>query len=194
MQHIDELTGSPIVGKYYLVPTVKALWFNSFAEYPVIGPRHNDKQDLEFEPFHFHIDARFISKGTDDLYYWRAVLTSPVSETGRGGQLLNDKLISYERKWLCKRQHSPFVGKICDMATDGKSPNFMKHVARYAGANVNSDKRGLVCPHRNVSLANQPVADDGVVICPLHFLQICTRSNRVLSADEVQARLKAGDQ
>ena len=187
MQHIRDVAGLPEIGRYYWVPTVEAKWFGRRQELPVLGPRHNDKQDLNFDQMHFHVDARFVSELPGALF-WENVAASPVTETLFGGSESADLKGPYDRKWLCKRHDSPwqrgFIGRAL------RHPNWKQHFDRWAGEIAVHDGKGWVCPHRQVALKDQPVADDGVVICPLHNLHICNRSGRVLSRDEIEARCR----
>ena len=55
------MTEQYITGKYYMVPHVRGYWFNLLDWYPVIGPRHEDREIIKFPHEHWHIDIRFLS-------------------------------------------------------------------------------------------------------------------------------------
>lgn len=59
-----ETVTNPIVGRYYFVRCVLRT-FNRHRNiqrwWPVIGPYHDDEQDLNFGWMHFHTDWRFVN-------------------------------------------------------------------------------------------------------------------------------------
>ena len=67
IQRIDDLREPPVVGRFYMVPTVRYKWRYRMSDWPVIGPRHNDAMLLNFKPMHYHVDGRFI---TNAEYAW----------------------------------------------------------------------------------------------------------------------------
>ena len=54
----------------YDVQVVRANWCHTRADWPVLGPRHEDADHLNFPFQHWHLDGRFVSA---DL--WRKVKT-----------------------------------------------------------------------------------------------------------------------
>lgn len=196
MERICELTQPPVVGLFYLVPTVMAEWSGELGEYPVLGPKHNDRQDLKFEEAHYHIDARFISynkKSECSDLFWAAVTARPIHEVTRIQGLTGDRLPirdnalspnPYLRRWTCKRLANPFVNSGDLTSRVLRAGNWQNHHSRWAGKKADIDASGQwVCPHRQVPLGSQPVRG-GVVVCPLHNLHICNSSGRVLSLKE----------
>lgn len=178
-ERIDQLTGPPEVGKYYLVPTVTGEWYRVTKAWPVIGPKHNDSQCLNFEYQHYHLDARFIVKRSDEPWFWRSVMASPLQ--------VNDRVNAGglpEPVWprrLCRRLVNPVQSDLQEqLATVSRSsPRWQCHFDQWTGKQSRHDGRGWVCPHRNVPLADH-AAVDGVITCPLHLLRIDAATGRVL--------------
>lgn len=55
--NIEDLTEPPVVGKLYMVPCIKlneVLW-------PILGPRHEDREFIGLPKQHQHYDLRFLS-------------------------------------------------------------------------------------------------------------------------------------
>lgn len=183
MEQVCTLTGPVVVGKYYLVPTVRSEWIaGREQDWPVIGPKHNDRQDLDFPWMHYHIDVRFISKRFFYDGIWqhpeKKIVARPISEHNR--VTISDVRL---RRWKAKRVGTAFCSDGAFTA-DADTPEFRAHHARWQDSQAQHDGNGWVCPHRNVPLASQPVSN-GVVICPLHNLHICNATGRVLSRAEM---------
>jgi hypothetical protein len=175
---VDELTGPVEVGKIYLVPTVTAIWNNSLQAWPVIGPQHSDKQCLDFDIQHYHLDPRFLAKRSeDDELYWRHAMASPM-QTHAG--LNPDGLPApVWRRRTCRRGGNPFNAKLIDLALTRLSGPWKCHFDMWTGKQARHDGRGWVCPHRSVPLADHaPI--DGVITCPLHLLRIDAATGMVL--------------
>lgn len=175
MKHIDELTELPEVGRYYLVPTVAAELFGRRRHWPVIGPKHNDREFLGFEAQHYHLDGRFLSDGrvrllqhATGLRLERLVASFAV--------MLNLGELRYARR-RCHRVEATYN-------YPGHMPTFANLWAAYAGQTCDRDAQGgIVCPHRRAPLGSL-VAHDGVIRCPLHGLRINASTGVVLATAE----------
>ncbi|MBB3591698.1 hypothetical protein FHX08_002042 [Rhizobium sp. BK529] len=185
IQRIDELTQPAEVGRYYLVPTVTGAWYDQIAAWPVIGPKHNDRHCLNFVHDHYHLDARFMPSPGGNEYskraYWRSAWGSPL-QINR--QCNPDGLPTpVWKKLLCKRATNPAVPGLIEDINEavevGNSPQWKCHVDEWVGRQAKRDGRGWICPHRPVSLADQPVVE-GVITCPLHLLRIDAATGIVL--------------
>ena len=177
LQRIDELTVPPEVGTYYLVPTVTAAWFDVNKAWPIIGPKHNDAQCLEFENQHYHLDARFIYSRSVDRFFWRSVMASPLQTSDRVNP---DGLPApVWRRRLCRRLINPVQDSILQDLARKSNRQWTCHQNQWTGKHARRDARGWICPHRNVPLAGQPVVD-GVIVCPLHLLRIDAETGVVL--------------
>jgi hypothetical protein len=54
-------TGELMIGRFYSVPTVQAVFNGRIDDWPVIGPAHEDAEVIGFAPIHYHFDFRFFS-------------------------------------------------------------------------------------------------------------------------------------
>lgn len=157
---LSDLTGPPEIGRVYWVPTVRGTWHNETRNWPVIGPKHHDRAELDFPWLHYHIDPRFIAGREADL---KAFLASPLPEYGEINQGGLGAPVLRRRK--CHRHIAwPFE--------DTRSllgPFACKWEGRRA---ERSPRGGWICPHRAVDLSDRAPDDDGLIICPLHGLRI----------------------
>lgn len=158
-----ELVETPVVGCYYLVPTVQGRWYGINAVWPVIGPRHNDKDIIGFKPEHYHLDVRFVPQRViaatfrADIYL--DFFKGPLHE-------VSSPLVNRRRRLKRQMPEYPMVKMRWheDLETC-----FRAHVL---------GKR-MLCPHRGVPLKGQPVRD-GIVTCPAHGLQWNVASGRLV--------------
>lgn len=163
LQRVDRLKEPPVVGQFYLVPTVQGRWYDSFrTDWPIIGNKHNDVEFFDFHAKHFHIDYRFARLGKVML---ERVTTSPL-HTHSGTPLSKPVL----RRRKCLREQAIFDGPSKIMTPFRKS---------FAGHQCATGKRGWVCPHRHVALGSTP-AINGVITCPLHGLRIDAETGKCL--------------
>jgi hypothetical protein len=195
LQNIDEMSEPPVVGRFYMVPTVYASWVQFSARgakhiWPVLGPKHDDAKELHFEAVHFHVDARFVSAAV-----WRrlrdpvrSVSGAPVCATGRRGEAVNDLTVTYRRR-QCLRQSPGHLGTRAD---ESLSPNrlvdtiFGKMWDNYLGKQCPKGPQGWICPHKGLALGSIQPESDGTIVCPLHGLRIDATSGIVVPT--VQSR------
>lgn len=174
-QRIDELTAPPVIGQFYLVPTVEGVWYGRRGVWPVIGPKHNDAQCLDFDAQHFHIDGRFIAGNDDDWPLWRRVFGGPMSVTDQVN--VGGLPAPIWRRRKCQRLVNPKLNALQKLAAG--YDKWRCHFDQWEGRQARHDGRGWVCPHRSVPLADHP-AVDGIITCPLHLLRIDAGTGRVL--------------
>lgn len=178
IQRLDQLIGPVEVGKYYLVPTVRAVWNNVLDDWPVIGPQHSDAQCFNFDHQHYHPDSRFLPERKRYSYgYWREVMASPIQSNTLVNKDGLPKPVWRRRK--CRRLVNPALQTLIDEHVAEPKRSFACHYSQWAGKQSRHDARGWICPHRAVSLADH-AAIDGVIICPLHFLRIDAATGIVL--------------
>ena len=62
LQRITHLTAPPVVGRWYLVPTVTYQWLDDelLRPWPVFLPKHQDGEHFNFHWPHYHVDPRFL--------------------------------------------------------------------------------------------------------------------------------------
>lgn len=121
---LADLREPPVVGKFYLVPFIRAKWFHYEADWPVYGPLHEDAKHFDFKHLHYHIDPRFIPQRVIDAKDWRRVFGSPISF---GDAQLNPpppKGRPREKRMKCKRIVHPTLRAVAPM--DNASINTMQ--------------------------------------------------------------------
>lgn len=172
---IDEMNEPPVVGQFYMVPTVTGNWHGRAATWPVLGPKHNDLGHLNFEPVHYHIDARFLTdrawSALDEATFYGAaaeIAGAPFVETDRYGKTCNSLDVTYRRR-RCAR---PSIGHVMASGFAGIHPDFVAMHAAYLGHQCPKGPQGWICPHKGVALGSIQPEPDGTIVCPLHGLRI----------------------
>lgn len=201
---VTDLTEPPRIGHYYLVPCVRYWYDSRLAWWPVVGPKHEDAEHLNFSAVHYHLDRRFLPERMlrnrggyshrrgDRSRFWRSADTDiaarPLSEfcereslSGRhleGGPLPAPVL----RKRRCIVADVGFPGR----ADEGVHPQFDRFHAAYEGRRCGRNADGqLVCPHKGAALGSLAPDRNGIVTCPLHGLAIDTRNGVVVRRPRV---------
>jgi hypothetical protein len=135
------------VGQFYRVPCVHGRYFRHEADWPVIGPQHEDAEFVGFEFQHYHIDWRFVSKQQFSNLGWNF-----------GAPLMTSKQINVNglpKPVMRRRKMQRAMQDFSEARWRAKW--FPKMEAAYAGCKL---KPGLICPHRGIPLAGQ--FQDGV--------------------------------
>lgn len=153
---------NPIVGKFYAVPAVRVTTWNSFRGWlPVVGPKHEDADFINFPWSHFHIDWRF-APGRMLVYCggWRGqdhALAWPVQcPDSYGKQVILEASL---RRMKCKREAIRFP---VERAEEKWLPALRD---KYACAKLIKG----VCPHRGIPVSAMH-RDGDVLTCPGHGL------------------------
>ena len=176
LQRITLLTTPPTIGRYYLVPTVLYPWDGLRMNWPVFLPKHEDKEHLNFNLHHYHVDPRFVGKRG-----WRRASQTPYfSRYDRGpfGMFQYKPLSNHGldhppivwKRMKCQRSEIPY--RWSNEIAEKLTPHFI-------GRQCRSGKTGWICPHKRVPLGSFP-AVDGVITCPLHGLQIDAETGKVV--------------
>jgi hypothetical protein len=171
IERVDQLSHPPVVGRLYLVPTVTGLWFSKIADWPVIGEKHEDRKFFNFPHQHYHLDRRFL------VADWRLKFanTSPLRQDAlhkhHENQSLPESPVWRIRK--CRRSGIIFP-------TDHHMVREIQ--ATFSGAVCRKDAAGWVCPHRQFPLGSIAPDERGVVLCPMHGLQIDAETGVVVGA------------
>lgn len=149
-------------GKFYKVPAVRVREWNGFRGWvPVIGPKHDDAEIVNFPWPHFHIDWRFVSTR---LFEARSVL--------RGQSFLYGMPIScpdtYGRKVI---EEGPTLKR---MKYKHRLPPYPTSCAPWLAAlekkyACSKLTKGL-CPHRLIPVSAM-IRDGDVLTCPGHGLR-----------------------
>jgi len=146
------------VGKFYNVPTVNGFVYDIRANWPVIGPMHQDAEIINFHYRHYHIDWRFVSdRLLNDVHWHTQIPYGTVLHADRYGQRVLPKPIM--RRLKCKRDFTPYPAH--------KATWLPELEKAHKGCKL---KPGMVCPHRGVPLASIPGVN-GIVTCPAHGLK-----------------------
>jgi hypothetical protein len=185
MHRITDLTDAPVVGQFYVVPTIcGALWHDGqLADWPVLLPGHADAQFFPHFPWsHHHVDPRFV-----DRRWWKELgsLKPGASEDARAEKSLQSWPVSLRdrlgppapivwRRRKCQRS------AVAYQHHDKEPPRSLK--AHFAGQQCARNRTGWVCPHQHYALGSIAPAG-GVITCPMHGLQIDVETGRVLAAD-----------
>lgn len=178
LRRIDELTSPPIIGQRYLVPTVCGSWYGRVGRFPVVGPRHDDAEHLDFKLDHFHIDVRFIGprQGHGAISYYSAHRSDPLAFACASSPIhnLTERQARWE-PWTCRR-----VSHEYPLPDALKLARFRRLFDAYAGRRCGRGANGvLICPHKGAPLSSLPTKD-GKVVCPLHGPTIDVETGRVV--------------
>lgn len=160
LDRVDRASGPLVVGRFYLVPTVHTTWKGKLADWPVIGPEHDDREFFQFSTHHYHVDARFLpakSKRVDETLMYPLHAQKPLL----GGPEIPLPKPVWRRR-ICVRASFQF---------EPWDPRIDKMRAHFAGTQCARNAGGWVCPHRQAPLGSI-VPVDGVIVCPLHGLWI----------------------
>lgn len=193
LERVSELTSAPVVGQFYLVPTVTYPWLMdkpSFTKaWPVLGGKHEDAEHLGFADEHYHVDSRFVSARDYERAMnrnYRGVVTfegTPLSMRGH-----------YEGGVWRIKPHPPVVWQRRKCMRDLHRPTRVRELgvridAVYAGKTCKHGKGGFICPHKGLALGTVPVVD-GIITCPLHGLRIDAETGLVQPTPERDLRAR----
>lgn len=178
MTRVDRLTSPPVVGQFYLVPTIFYEWFNPWLykvttggghkvrHWPVMGAIHNDADRFPLPDEHYHLDPRFIPAWGLKM---RPFATPLIQHYERG------PMPSIEFRSVRCHRTMPIYPHHDQKQIIGIQQDFAEQQCAHG-------KGGWICPHRKFSLGSiEPV--DGVITCPLHGMKIDAASGRVRKAE-----------
>ena len=147
------------VGKFYMVPCVRGQYFRVVADWPVIGPQHDDADIVGFDHQHYHIDYRFVPER----------LFKPLGYQ-QGAPLMTSVTINpggLPKPVLRRRKMYRVPPSVSELLTRRASSWYFKLQDAYADCKL---KPGMICPHRGLPLETCP-RDADVVTCPGHGLR-----------------------
>lgn len=184
IERVDQLREPVVVGRKYLVPGIVYPFFQPWRHenkkerwwwWPVLGPRHNDAEHLNFEPWHYHVDDRFIDRRHERRI--RAIQyrvdVEPIKLTIAGHPLNHRNYPDHpDIEWrvrVCRRD------RMDHPVTDGslKGQGAFAHLfAHYHGCEAPLNADGVrICPHKGAPLSSIAPDAQGFVTCPLHGLK-----------------------
>lgn len=163
IERVDRVTTPLVVGRYYLVPTVRMRYFSDKLDnIPVIGPKHEDKEFFNFEAEHYHCDVRFMSQRWFNSMGFN-VLVAPVTQRRDDPLDLKIPSILWMKKKCCRSSVDYPFG-------DRKAICYLKK--HYSGKQCSRGKGGWICPHRKAPLGSIQPDVNGIITCFLHGLEI----------------------
>ena len=174
------------IGKFYRVPCIRTTKLYSYggAQWmPIIGPEHEDKEFVGFDPTHWHIDWRFagerafkevtrlpMKSGPHSHCYAAVVQRWGWNDPALGRALTEGEPVM--RRMKCKREWPayPFTA----------AKWLPKLEAAYADCKL---KPGLVCPHKGLPLEHA-ARDGDVATCPGHGLRWNVRTGELVRSEK----------
>ena len=169
MKRIDELTTPPVIGKRYLVPTVRYKWHGVERDWPVIGPKHTDGEHLNFHYQHYHVDGRFITPAMLAARWLHETVDHAVGKSPL-------MWMNYETTPMGPTPHPEAVLKVrvCRRETEyayGDIDVIKKMRVAFKDSPLVQTKCGRVCPHKGAPVDSLKPDERGVITCPLHGLR-----------------------
>lgn len=182
LERSDRLKAPPVLGRWYLVPTVFFAWRKFSGSplegegcqwWPVWGLKHDDIEHFDFPNQHYHVDPRFLTKR-----HWRhfgrgsrTKLADVQATPLNSARLPDGPPKPVLRRMRCSMVHAQW--RHHDAVTVDKLNRAL------AGQQCAKGKRGFVCPHKLFPLGSIE-ALDGVITCPLHGLRIDAETGKCL--------------
>ncbi len=205
LERITHLTAPPVLGRWYLVPTVEYVWLDVSTAaprpWPVFLPKHDDREHLNFPWPHYHVDPRFLrsrdwQRAISAGRHRESVTRSDDHAYGHAQRvplmMLRDGL-----RWRDpadpaagageERPHGPVIWRRMRCARVeipyqfGDYPAIRTIRAHYAGRTCKHARGGLICPHKRFPLGSLVPDADGVVTCPLHGLRVDVATGKVVA-------------
>lgn len=144
------------VGRFYRVPCVRGKYYGKVADWPVIGPQHEDTEFVGFRWQHYHIDWRFIPVHLFEPVGYRL-----------GAPLMTSDAINPDGLPKPVLRRRKMQRAMMDFAQARAARWFPKLEAAYATCKL---KPGMICPHRGIPLAGVHMEGD-IATCPGHGLR-----------------------
>lgn len=201
VQCITDITESPIVGRFYLVPCVRYWYRGRVAWWPVMGPKHEDAEHLNFTQVHYHLDRRFMSpkwfhtprfvkseiwplgrmKGDPHFCGDTIIAARPLGEFGAGTGHCPGADGGGPLPAPVLRRRKCYISDVGFPELSRSGETFLRFHRAFEGRACKRDAEGhLVCPHKGARLSSLVPDKAGRVICPLHGLMINVETGRVV--------------
>jgi hypothetical protein len=169
----DRLAEPLVAGRAYMVPVVEGTVLGRRGVWPVIGHRHDDREHLQIEAPHWHLDQRFLPPELG-----AAIGDGEVA--WRGGNFGPEEKLS----WLAAAKvvtQAPAEAELLPLACVRPAPLYFWRAIRptllrrladgFRGRRCRRGRTGWICPHHGVPLGSI-APREGIVTCPLHGLAI----------------------
>lgn len=171
LQKITDLREPPIVGKYYLVPTINYVWDHMFSEWPVMGPLHHDKE-IDFPSIHFHVDPRFLRGAQVKKAFKKLGSFGVPNYNSMPIVPLYGRDDSFPRKPTYKKRRCFSNEYIWHHNTTPKASAVVWQKWGDRPQAIHRPDGRMLCPHKKVDLSQFPKDADGSLICPLHGMRV----------------------
>jgi hypothetical protein len=168
----DNELDSPIVGKFYNVRCAKLTKHDSTVVFvPIIGELHSDAQFNVKHP-HYHIDGRFVKEFQSKVVY--------VDELGKTNQVLCEHYGFIGKTYFAKLE-IVIKKKKCRRRTTGINPvspqgSISQMYNDWYKTYLGKSCKGKKCPHLGTTMLEV----DGRLVCPLHKLNGCKTSEKIV--------------
>lgn len=193
LQRVTDLSAQPVVGSYYLVPTVTYEYDGKILAWPVYPSHHEDDEHLNFPWPHYHFDPRFLTHRMMSGFREDGWTSRTEAEKVSARVLQRNKMgmwsgvrPSVEQAAADTVQHPPIVWRRMQCKREapvypyGHAKPIQAVQAAFAGQQCRKNAAGWVCPHKNYPLGSHATDADGVITCPLHGLRIRAADGVVL--------------
>jgi hypothetical protein len=192
---VTELRRAPVVGHTYLVPTIRAPYYQMVDDWPVRGAPH---QELPLGIIDQHLDRRFLTEAQEakcaqlEAAYMYEKGDTP--DPGDGRRWPGSRVAAYYTfLWMADgvSTGNPILDHISSLRGEPPRmrllallcrrptvvpeplPEFWDLAARYGEPAEAVWKAGRpLCPHMRTDLTGEPQDRRGVVVCPLHRLRV----------------------
>lgn len=183
IERLSDLREPPVVGRFYLVPVVRDYpYFGRVDIWPVLGPKHEDAEFINYPHHHYHLDARFLTAEQEAWMVRRGRFIAGLEDDDAALiAVVGRSPLNYDGVPLPKGRPK-LAPRKCRRLTYGYAYSdrpqieaLRKHYGNPVDAIRLDDGRAL-CPHRKADLTQFPPDEAGVVVCPLHGLRVCITS------------------
>ena len=176
-------------GKFYSVRCLRTGWDSEDSTnwIPVIGPIHNDREHINFEAQHYHVDFRFLGKrareaasrhlhGTSRI---NLIFVLPISNVkpekcDSWFSLDDPRLRELPQESYMRTMRLKF--KADYPCYDFQPPWLRSLEEAYIKERLSPT---MVCPHKGASLSGIRTDSEGLLICPLHGLRWNTETGEM---------------
>lgn len=178
------------ISKFYQVPHVMCYDFYDGIKnvlLPINTVLHEDKDYINFEPLHYHIDWRFVpirlyNRICKDIdladYFIRSEASKIIQLFGNNLEANTDGKVYY-KTIKCKRGYS-------NNQFHFRFPNAYngwpaKLQSAFCGEQLRLNERGqYVCPHKGAIIDLKHVDEKGYAVCPAHLLRFNTETLKAI--------------
>lgn len=182
IQDVRKLLSAPIVGRTYLVPTIRRQWHDTVSDWPMLGSPHEEQPGM----FDWHLDYRFLTAEQEDIAH-RCEIGAVDADRPPDGPLKRWRGSRASRQFTIPAaagcgewsRYPPVVMRHleCRRPTIAPEPLAVPwpQLAERFGQPAEPvclPSGRFLCPHQKLDLTYWPREADGTVICPFHRLRV----------------------